>query len=162
MSIHWYQLLFQLINFAILMFVLKKFLYQPIISLINQRNKKIEDSIRAAEETLKEKAKIEEIKKKAIEAAEKEAVKIIENSRRESDKIAKQILESARAEAETEVDKKLKLLSEKLAEEEAQITSRITDLVIAATSRVLKDSLSLAQQKAIINREIKKIAKLKK
>lgn len=160
MSIHWYQLLFQIINFGILILVLKKFLYQPIITIIDQRNKKIEDSIKAAEANLKEKAKIEAIKKQAVMEAEKEAVRIVEAAKKESAKTAKQILQSARAEAEEEVDKKLKLLSEKLSEEEAQITGRITDLVIKATQSVLTGSLTPSQQKAIIDSEIKKLTKL--
>lgn len=160
MSIQWYQLLFQIINFGILILVLKKFLYQPIITIINQRNKKIEDSIKAAEANLKEKAKIEEIKKQAVIEAEKEAVLIVEAARKESDKTGKQILLAARVEAEAEVDKKLKLLTEKLAEQENQITGRITDLVIKATQSVLSNSLSANQQKAIIDSEIKKLAKL--
>ncbi len=161
MAIHWYQLLFQIINFAILLLVLKKFLYQPIINLITQRNKKIEESIKAAEATLKEKATIQAIKKQAIEEAEKEAIRIIDSSRKESDKVAKQILETAKAEAEGEVDKKLKLLTEKLADEEARLTGRITDLVVTTTASVLKDSLSSVQQKSIIDSAIKKLAKLK-
>lgn len=160
MSIQWYQLLFQIINFGILILVLKKFLYQPIITIINQRNKKIEDSIKAAEANLKEKAKIEAIKKQAVIEAEKEAVLIVEAARKESDKTGKQILLAARVEAEAEVDKKLKLLTEKLAEQENQITGRITDLVIKATQSVLSNSLSANQQKAIIDSEIKKLAKL--
>ena len=162
MSIHWYQLLFQIINFGILIWVLKKFLYQPIITIIDQRNRKIEDSIKAAEANLKEKAKIEEIKKQAVMEAEKEAVKIVEAARKESAKTAKQILETARAETEEEIDKKLKMLSEKLSEEETQITSRITDLVVKATQRVLTGSLTAGQQKVIIDSEIKKLAKLSK
>lgn len=161
MAIHWYQLLFQIINFGILIFVLKKFLYQPIINLITQRNKKIEDSIKAAEATLKEKATIQAIKKQAIEAAEREAVRIIDSARKESDQAAKQILDQAKTEAEGEVDKKLKLLTEKLAEEETQLTSRITDLVVKTTASVLKGSLSNIQQKSIIDSEIKKLAQLK-
>ncbi|MBU1499660.1 F0F1 ATP synthase subunit B [Patescibacteria group bacterium] len=160
MSIQWYQLLFQIINFGILILVLKKFLYQPIITIINQRNKKIEDSIKAAEANLKEKAKIEAIKKQAVIEAEKEAVLIVETARKESDKTGKQILLAARVEAEAEVNKKLKLLTEKLAEQESQITGRITDLVIKATQSVLSNSLSANQQKAIIDSEIKKLAKL--
>ena len=143
------------------MLVLKKFLYQPIINLITQRNKKIEESIKAAEATLKEKATIQAIKKQAIEEAEKEAIRIIDSSRKESDKVAKQILETAKAEAEGEVDKKLKLLTEKLADEEARLTGRITDLVVTTTASVLKDSLSSVQQKSIIDSAIKKLAKLK-
>ena len=71
MEIHWYQLLFQIINFAVLVFILKKFLYKPILTIIDQRNKKIQDSIKAAEKTLEEKEKIEQIKKKAMKQLKK-------------------------------------------------------------------------------------------
>jgi F-type H+-transporting ATPase subunit b len=161
MEIHWYQILFQLINFGILVFVLKKFLYQPIINIINQRNKKIEDSIRAAESNLKEKAKIEEIKKQAIAEAEKEAVRIVENSKKQAGEEAKKIITAGREEAETEVKKKLELLTEKLNEQEQKITGHLTDLVVSTVSRVLKSSLSEADQHKIIDQQIKHLHKLK-
>lgn len=161
MEIRWYQLLFQIVNFGILVFVLNKFLYKPIITIINQRNKKIEDSIRAAEATLKEKSKIEEIKKKVIEESEKEAVKIVEAAKKEAAKSGHEIIDSAKKEAEQEVDKKLNLLTEKLSEQESQITARITDLVVAATTKVLQGSLTAVEQRSIINQEIKKLSKLK-
>jgi len=161
MEIHWYQLLFQIINFAILVFVLKKFLYKPIITIIDQRNKKIQDSIKAAEKTLEEKEKIEQIKKKAIEAAEKEAVRIVDLAKKTADKAGKQMIENAKDEAEEEVDKKFQLLVDKLADQEKKITARITDMVVKTTSRVLKDSLTVQEQRKIIDQEIKKLKKLK-
>lgn len=161
MSIKWYQLLFQIINFGVLVFVLNKFLYKPIVNIIKQRNKKIEDSIKAAEATLKEKAKIEEIKKQAVEGAEKEAVKIVEAAKKEAGKTSKSLIDQAKTEAEQEVDKKFQLMIEKLAEQEAKITGRITDLVIKTTSRVLKDSLTYKEQKLIIDKEIDKLKKIK-
>jgi len=161
MSIKWYQLLFQIINFGILIIVLNRFLYKPIVNIIKQRNKKIEDSIKAAEATLKEKAKIEAIKKKAIEEAEKEAVKIVGKAKLNAGKSGKSIIDKARQEAEKEVDKKFQLMSEKLADQEAKITQKITDLVIKTTSRVLKGSLTDKEQKQIIDKEISKLKKLK-
>lgn len=161
MEIHWYQLLFQIINFAVLVFILKKFLYKPIITIIDQRNKKIQDSIKAAEKTLEEKEKIEQIKKKAIEAAEKEAIRIVELAKKTADKAGKQMIENAKNEAEEEVDKKFQLLTDKLADQERKITARITDMVVKTTSRVLKDSLTVQEQRKIIDQEIKKLKKLK-
>jgi len=161
MEIHWYQLLFQIINFAVLVFILKKFLYKPILTIIDQRNKKIQDSIKAAEKTLEEKEKIEQIKKKAIEAAEKEAVRIVDLAKKTAGKTAKQMIQDAKQEAEEEVDKKFQLLADKLADQEKKITAKITDMVIKTTSRVLKDSLTTQEQKQIIDQEIKKLKKLK-
>ena len=161
MTIHWYQLLFQIINFGILVLFLKKFLYKPIIKIVDQRNKKLEDSIRAAEENLREKAKIEEIKKQAIEESEKEAVKIVEKAKKEANKTSKNILDNAKEQAELELDKKLAMLTEKLNEQERKITGKITNLVIKTTTKVLKGSLTAKEQKKIIDLEIKQLKKIK-
>jgi len=69
MEIRWYQLLFQIVNFGILIFLLNRFLYRPILKIVEDRNKKIEDSLKAAEATLKEKEKINELKKLAAAEA---------------------------------------------------------------------------------------------
>jgi F-type H+-transporting ATPase subunit b len=161
MSIKWYQILFQIINFGILVFVLNKFLYKPIVNIIKQRNKKIEDSIKAAEQTLKEKEKIKQIKQQAVEEAEKEVVRIVETARKGAGKTSKQIIDDAKKEAEQAVDKKFQLMLEKLTEQESKITGKITDLVIRTTSRVLKDSLTPKDQKLIIDKEIAKLKKIK-
>jgi F-type H+-transporting ATPase subunit b len=161
MSIQWYQLLFQIINFGVLVFLLKRFMYKPIITIIKQRNKKIEDSIKAAEASLKEKAKLEQIKKKAIEEAEKEAVLIIDKAKKQANIEGKDLIDHACEQAKVEVDKKFVTMTEKLAEQEKNITLKITDLVIKATSKVLKGSLTDKEQKQIIDQEIKKLRKIK-
>lgn len=161
MTIQWYQLLFQIINFAILVFFLNRFLYQPIITIVNQRNKKIEDSIKAAENNLKEKIKIEEIKKQVVEEAQKQAVEIVEGAKKEANKASKNILDEARLQAEREVDKKLAMLTEKLNDQEKKIIEKVTDLVIKATSKVLKGSFTLKDQQKIIDLEIKQLKKIK-
>jgi F-type H+-transporting ATPase subunit b len=161
MSIQWYQLLFQIINFGVLVFLLNRFMYKPIITIIKQRNRKIEDSIKAAEASLKEKAKLEEIKKKAIQEAEKEAVSIIDKAKKLADTESKDIIDQASEQAKLEVDKKFVAMSDKLADQEKNITLKITDLVIKATSKVLKGSLTDKEQKQIIDQEIKKLKKIK-
>src|SRR3972149_3758225 len=107
MEIKWYQLLFQIINFGILVFLLNRFLYRPIIKIIELRNKKIADSIKAAEDTLKEKSTIEALKKLAEAAAEKRAGEIVEKAQKRATVQAKEIVALAREEADLEVGKNM-------------------------------------------------------
>ncbi|OGD55653.1 ATP synthase F0 subunit B [Candidatus Beckwithbacteria bacterium RIFCSPLOWO2_02_FULL_47_23] len=157
MEIRWYQLLFQIVNFGILIFLLNRFLYRPILKIIEDRNKKIEDSLKAAEATLKEKEKINELKKLAVAEAEKEAVKIVETAKHQADLSGKQILSEAQAEAEAAVNKKMELLTDKLAQEEKRLQGRVADLVITTTRQVLKSSLGKEEQKRIVDRQIKEL-----
>ncbi|KKU13503.1 MAG: ATP synthase subunit b [Microgenomates group bacterium GW2011_GWC2_45_8] len=160
MEIRWYQLLFQIVNFGILIFLLNRFLYRPILKIIEDRNKKIEDSLKAAEATLKEKEKINELKKLAVAEAEKEAVKIVEAAKHQADLSGKRIINEAQAEAETAVVKKMELLNDKLAQEEKRLQGRIADLVITTTRQVLKSSLGKEEQKRIVDRQIKELKNL--
>lgn len=160
MEIRWYQLLFQVVNFGVLIFLLNRFLYRPILKVIELRNKKIEDSIKTAEETLKEKEKIAVLKQQALSEAEKEAVQILEAAKQLADKAGKRIISTAQSEAEQAVDKKLALLTDTLAQEEKRLRGRIGDLVVTTTRQVLKTSLTNQEQKRIVDQQIKDLRKL--
>jgi F-type H+-transporting ATPase subunit b len=159
MEIKWYQLLFQVINFGILVWLLNRFLYRPILKIIELRNKKIEDSIKAAEESLKEKEKIAVLKQQAIAEAEKEAVKIVEQAKKSGDKAGKDIISQAQKEADEVVDKKMQHVSETFDTERKKLTAEISDLVITTTKQVLKSTLSEQEQRKIIDRQIKQLNK---
>ena|SRR3990167_3262170 len=159
MEIRWYQLLFQIVNFGILIFLLNRFLYRPILKVIEARNKKIEDSLKAAEATLKEKEKISELKKLAIAEAEKEAAKIVEAAKSQADHSGKQIIATAQSEAEAAVTKKMALLQDALDQEEKRLRLRLAELVVATTQQVLKSSLGRDDQKKIIDRQIKELGR---
>ena len=159
MSIKWYQLLFQLVNFGVLLFILNRFLYRPIVKIIKQRNQRLTDSLKAAESNLKEKEVINQLKLKAAEEAEKEAVKIIEAAKASAKDSGKKIVEEAKDEAQRQGDKKYQLMLAKLSDQEDKIKKNVADLVVTTTSQVLKDSLSPAEQKSIIDSQIKKLEK---
>ena len=160
MEIRWYQLLFQVVNFGLLIFLLNRFLYRPILKIIELRNKKIEDSIKAAEESLKEKEKIANLKKQAMSEAEKEAVKIVDAAKTQADKAGKQIIAAAQSEAEAAIGKKLVLLNETLAQEETKLRQRIGELVVTTTRQVLKGSLTRDEQKRIVDKQINELRKM--
>lgn len=65
----------QIINFGILFFVLKKLLYKPIIKLLDDRKKTIEDSISNSKKIEEELGSLEEKKSQVISKVQKEAQK---------------------------------------------------------------------------------------
>ena len=48
MKINWFTVIAQVINFLILVWLLKKFLYKPILNAVNDREKKISDELKDA------------------------------------------------------------------------------------------------------------------
>ena len=71
-------LIAQIVNFLLLLFILKKFLYNPVINMLNDRTKKIEESLKQAKEIEEKRIEIEKEKIKEILKARKEAEQILE------------------------------------------------------------------------------------
>jgi len=160
MEIRWYQLLFQIVNFGVLIFVLNRWLYRPILKIVEGRNRKIEDSIKAAEATLEEKEKISELKKQAVAEAQIEAVKIVDAAKYQADLTGKKIINDAQTEAEAAVAKKMELLEDRSSQEEKRLQGRISDLVVTTTRQLLKSTLTRPDQQRLIDKQIKALGEL--
>ena len=54
MEINWFEIMFQIINFFILLFILQKFLYKPVINAMQQRQERIQKAQIEADEKMEE------------------------------------------------------------------------------------------------------------
>ncbi len=110
-EIDWKILVGQLINFAILFFVLKALVYKPFLSLLKTRREKIEEGINKSIEAEKELSKIgqmktdlerinEDEKKKILVKAEEEAKKRVEAANLKAEEERSAVLAKAQKEAE--------------------------------------------------------------
>jgi len=90
----------QIVNFLILAFLFKKFLYKPILRILNERESKIRKGLQDAQEAELLKQEAQERKKQILREVNKEADIILENSRKEAANIKTQILVEAKEEAQ--------------------------------------------------------------
>jgi len=138
--------------FCILLFLLKKFAWKPILSAVKERESKIEEALESAENAKLEMAKLksqnEDMKKEALaerEAMMKEAKEIkagiIADAKGEAKAEADRIIESARAEIKAE---KAAAMSE--------IKSQVATLSIDIAEKIVKKELSADdKQKALVD-----------
>lgn len=100
MLIDWYTIIFQIINFLVLVFLLRAFLYRPIISAMDEREATImqreEDAAEKKEQAEKEVRQYNE--KQAELEAEKE--QLLEEARAAAEKEKNSLLEEARSEVD--------------------------------------------------------------
>ena len=100
MIIDWYNVIFQIINFLVLVFLLRRFLYGPIIRAMDEREKKImereEKAAREREEAEKEARQYRE-QKEELEQKEDE---IIEEAREKAEQEKHELVNEAREEVE--------------------------------------------------------------
>lgn len=161
MEIEPIQILLQIINFGLVAFVLVKFLYNPIAKVLEERSEKIKDGLDAAENNIAEKDKMDTTIKAEIAKARKEAVKIVADAKKQAESEAASIISTAKEQAKKAGESEKAAFDTMLAEAKSVAEKELKQLVVATTASVLKDGLSEADHKRIIDSQIKRIKEIK-
>ncbi|MBP5582562.1 MAG: F0F1 ATP synthase subunit B [Bacteroidales bacterium] len=89
------------LTFLLVVFLLIKFAWKPVLGMINERNKSIEDSLKLAETTKAEMAKLQADNEKLLAEARKERDNLLKEAREMKD----QMIAQAKADATVEANK---------------------------------------------------------
>src|SRR3989344_1278848 len=92
-------LLAQLINFSIIVVVLTRFLYKPILGMLAKRKKEIEEGLAITERMRAEEEKLGLRKEKLLAEARKEARVILEDAKKQGKDMGSEIVAAAHKEA---------------------------------------------------------------
>lgn len=142
MKINWFTVIAQVINFLVLVWLLKKFLYKPILKAVDDREKKIASRINDADH-LKEEAKKEqdEFAKKNTDF-DRQKKELTDKAVADTNTQRQKWLDEAREEA-NRVSAKLELASrEKQNTEQKEIAQKARKQVLAITRKALAEMAS--------------------
>lgn len=152
------QILFQIINFGVVVGVLTFLLYKPVLKVLEERSQRIEEGQKAAEAAMAEKNNLEEMKAKIKKEAEKEAAKIIDDARASAKEQAKQILAQAEAKSQEELAQAREQLENEKSQLARDMKKEFNDAVITVSEKVL-EGLDKKAQTALIKANLDTIMK---
>ena len=142
LGIEWTLLLAQIVNFGILIILLRMFLYQPVLKMLNARKERIAQSMKDAERVSAAAREAEQEKAKVLEQARREAQEIRAQATRDAEKIAQDVRSRADQEA-TDIRMKAQADAAKQADLAlADANKQIADLAIMATEKLLGRELA--------------------
>ncbi len=154
-GIDWRLLIAQIINFAILLLVLKLILYKPILKMLEDRKIRIAEAEENAASIEKRLEKIEKEREKTMERASAEATKILE----EATKSSAEIIEEAHTKASADITQLIAKAKTQIDTDREQMRSEIraelADLVASAMTQVYSKKLTKADQDEIIKQTLK-------
>ena len=149
------DMIFQLIMFLILLALLKKFAWKPLMGIMKQREEHISSEINAAEQSGLEAKKLLEEQRTLLKEARQEAQVLIENAKKQGDVQREEIVVLARSEAER-IKESAKLEIEQQKEKAvAAIREQVASLSVLIASKVIEKELSANDQDQLINEYIK-------
>ena len=146
------------IIFTLLLLVLKKYAWKPILSAVDERNKSIKDALKAADKAKEEMAVLNADNERILSEARIERDGLLKEAREMKNKIVSDAKEQAIAEA----DKILLLAKEQINDEKmkafTELKNQVAEMSIDIAEKILKSELSEKnKQKELITESLKKI-----
>ncbi|GAB4027282.1 MAG: hypothetical protein Fur0011_4920 [Candidatus Microgenomates bacterium] len=155
MEINIYQILFQILNFGVVMYLLNKVLYKPVIKMLDDRAKKINEGMSQAEKNLKAGEEIEKTKKAEISKARKEANTIITAAEVDAKKKADEIIKKAHEKAKEEIASMTKAAEKEIEHAKAKLQKEVATIAAAMAKKALEGTLSVKEIEAITAKMLK-------
>jgi len=151
----------QIVNFLIIVFVLSKLLYKPILNMLAKRKKEIEEGLKLTEKMREEEEKFQQKKQKMLETTRGEAAAILEEARKQAKEEEKEIIAAAHKEADIIIVKGKAEAERARVEMEKGITRNAIDLAVTMSKRLLTGVMSNEDKHKLIIKHVKELESMR-
>lgn len=155
-------LLAQIINFAILLGLLYLIAYKPIMRMLDERSRKIKESMEQTEFIKEQAAHAEEEVKKRLGTAAKEGQEIIARAMRTGEEARRRVQQEARQEAESLIARARVEIQWERDEAIDELRKEFANLAILAAGKVIDRSLDKKAHRQLIDEVLKESTTLRK
>lgn len=152
------QILAQVFNFTVLVILLNKLLYKPILKALDERRNKINEGLKYAEKMKIEEEKSAKKREEIIKKARIEAVEIIDEAKRAGKRQENEIIEKAISEKNAIMEKGKEELQSLKNEMQRQLKKETVELAGKWVEAILVKSLDNKNQLNIISKKIEEMA----
>jgi F-type H+-transporting ATPase subunit b len=156
-GVDWSHFIAQCISFGIVAFLLQRYAYKPIQAMLEERKKRIRESLENAEKVKQELANAQAKTREMMVQAGQEAARMIEEARAAAAKVQEQETQKAIAAAQAIVEKARQTTEAEHARMLAELRREVGRLVVATTGKVTGKVLTLDDQQRLVeetNREL--------
>jgi F-type H+-transporting ATPase subunit b len=159
LGIQWKILLAQTISFSLVFFVLWRFAYKPIFTMLNTRRDKIAEALANAEKIKADVAKTEADRQKVLADAGDQATKLIDEARQAAARVREEETQKAIAAAEQIVAKAREAAAQDHTRMLAELKREVGRLVVQTTATVTGKILTPDDQQRLAKETENQLAK---
>ena len=157
MDINWSLVIATIINFIILLAILKHFFFSKVEAIINERESYVSDRLDEAEEEL-EKARMLAIEnERMIKSARKQGKLITEEYKQKAEKIYDEIVEEANKESSLILERAKIEINREKEKVEYQLKKEAIDLALELSKKVIEKNIDENKNRDLINDFLTKV-----
>jgi F-type H+-transporting ATPase subunit b len=149
-SVDAWKLAFQIINFLILLYLLNRFLFKPVMARLDERSANIKQGLEDAETARRDRALAREEREAALSEARKEAADMLARANKIADDTRREILEEARTEAERVSAKAREEIVAEKDKAMAEIRGQVADLALEAAAKLVRSDMNATTQRRLV------------
>lgn len=149
LGINWALLIAQLFNVILVLWLLSTYLFKPVLNMLNERTRRIQESLNAAEQAKADQANVRKEYEAELARARQEAAAILAQAQERAKGQEAEIIAQARQEAD-----RIRVEAREQAVQEREqllrdLKDQVADLVTATATRVLGAELKLNHERLI-------------
>jgi len=151
-----------LVAFVVLLVLLARFAFKPIAQALDRRGETIKKSIEEAENQRAEAKKLMDDYQKQLADARNEAGKIIEEARQIGERVRKEVVDKANAEASAGVQRAQEEIQRQKEKGIQEMKDTVAALSVQIASRVIEKELDEASHRQLVESLIKDLGKVRR
>ena len=149
--------LWTILIFLVLLVLLAKFAWKPLLALLDRREEMIRQSLDDADKAKQELQRLQQESKEILSKARVEAQSILAKSRFEAEKLKGELRQEAKGQADSilrDAEKQIQVETEKAI---AVIKNEVVDLSLLVASKLIKKNLSKEDNQSLIEESLKQV-----
>ena len=152
----------QIVNVVILLGLLYLVAYKPVMRMLDERSRRVKESMEQADAIKEQAARAEEEVKKQLEAASREGQERIAQAVQIGEGVKQKAQQEARQEAETLIARARTEIQRERDEAIDELRKEVADLTILAAGKVIERSLDKKAHRELIDKVLEESTALKK
>jgi F-type H+-transporting ATPase subunit b len=154
------ELLVSLVSFGVLFVLMWKFALPPITNMLDERAARIKDSLEKAEQTRVEAERLLDEYKEQLADARQESSRVIEQGRKVAETMKEEIVAKANEEREAMLVRAREEIQGEKRTAMAELQAQVADLSVAVAGRLIGETLSADDHKALIEKFVAEVGSL--
>ncbi|HEX6139221.1 MAG TPA: F0F1 ATP synthase subunit B [Candidatus Limnocylindria bacterium] len=153
-----WKLLFQIANFVLLLYLLNRFLFKPVLGRLDERKSRIEKGLEDAESAARDRELARAEREAAVAEARKEAQAMVARATKMAEDTRAEIMAEARAEAEKATERARQEINAEKERAMAELRSSVADLALDAAGRLVRSEMGGATQRRLVEEFLAEVA----
>jgi F-type H+-transporting ATPase subunit b len=150
-------IIWTLVTFVILLFVLSKFVWGPLTSMLDERETSIREALELADKARAEALAAAEQNKKALIGALAEAQAAINKAREDAERVALEVHAKAEAEAQHLLEQARQTIQQERNQALQALRQQTAELVVLAAGRLIEENLDSEKNRKFVDDFIARI-----